>query len=137
MVITTLPDMASTLADTFSDTTNVDLKAIRFLGAGMLGVAAVRPLLPVEVVPPCPLRTLTGVPCPLCGMTRGVTAAVHGHLGHALFLNPGSIAAVILAVVLLVAWRTQRVTVRVWMIVAILGLLWSWQLFKYATGRPL
>ena len=51
--------------------------------------------------------------------------------------DPGSIAAVILAIVLLLAWRTQRVTVRVWMIVAVLGLLWSWQLFKYATGRPL
>jgi hypothetical protein len=129
--------VAVTLADSFSDTTNVELKPLRTFGAAMLAVAAVRPLLPVEVVPPCPLRTLTGVPCPLCGMTRGVTAAVHGNIGHALFLNPGSIAAVILAVVLLFAWRTKRVTVRVWMIVAVLGLLWSWQLFKYATGRPL
>jgi hypothetical protein len=129
--------MALTLRESFADTTRVDLKAMRTLGAGMLAVAAVRPLLPVEVVPPCPLRTITGVPCPLCGMTRGVTAVVHGNIGHALFLNPGSVAAVILAVALLFAWRTQRVTVRVWMIVAVLGLLWSWQLFKYATGRPL
>jgi hypothetical protein len=129
--------MALALRESCADTTRVDVKAIRTLGAGMLAVAAVRPLLPVEVVPPCPLRTITGVPCPLCGMTRGVTAAVHGNIGHALFLNPGSVAAVILAVVLLFAWRTQRVTVRVWMIVAVLGLLWSWQLFKYATGRPL
>lgn len=125
------------LTESFSDTTTIALKPMRTFGAGMLAVAAVRPLLPVEVVPPCPLRTLTGIPCPLCGMTRGVTAAVHGNIGHALFLNPGSIAAVIFAVVLLVAWRTERVTVRVWMIIAVLGLLWSWQLFKYATGRPL
>jgi hypothetical protein len=129
--------VALPLTESLSDTASFDLKAVRTLGAGMLAIAAVRPLLPVEVVPPCPLRTLTGIPCPLCGMTRGVTAAVHGNLGHALFLNPGSIAAVILAVVLLLAWRTRRVTVRVWMIVAVLGVLWSWQLFKYATGRPL
>jgi Protein of unknown function (DUF2752) len=129
--------MALALRESLADTTRVDVKALRTFGAGMLAVAAVRPLLPVEVVPPCPLRTLTGVPCPLCGMTRGVTAAVHGQIGHALFLNPGSVAAVILAIVALFAWRTQRVTVRVWMIVAVLGLLWSWQLFKYATGRPL
>jgi glucose uptake protein GlcU len=62
---------------------------------------------------------------------------VHGNIGHALFLNPGSIAAVILAIAVLLAWRTRRVTVRVWVIAAVLGLLWSWQLFKYATGRPL
>jgi uncharacterized protein DUF2752 len=129
--------MALAVRESLADTTRVDLKALRAFGAGMLAVAAVRPLLPVEMVPPCPLRTLTGVPCPLCGMTRGVTAAVHGHLGHALFLNPGSVAAVILAVAVLLAWRTRRVTVRVWMIVTVLGLLWSWQLFKYATGRPL
>src|SRR5580704_18325295 len=129
--------MALSVLETLSDDTSVDLTQLRWIGAAMLGVAAVRPLLPVEVVPPCPLRTLTGVPCPLCGMTRGVTAAVHGQIGHALFLNPGSIAAVILAIVVLLAWRTERVTLRVWMVVAVLGLLWSWQLFKYATGRPL
>jgi hypothetical protein len=129
--------MALTLRESFADTTRIDLKAVRAFSAGMLAIAAVRPLLPVEVVPPCPLRTITGVPCPLCGMTRGVTAAVHGNIGHALFLNPGSIAAVILAIAVLLAWRTRSVRVRVWMIVAVLGLLWSWQLFKYATGRPL
>ncbi len=129
--------MALALRESLADTTRIDLKAARGFGAAMLAVAAVRPVLPVEVVPPCPLRTLTGVPCPLCGMTRGVTAAVHGQIGHALFLNPGSIAAVILAVVLLVSWRTRSVTVRVWMVVGVLGLLWSWNLFKYFTGRPL
>jgi Protein of unknown function (DUF2752) len=129
--------MALTLRESFADTTRIDLKAVRTFSAGMLAFAAIRPLLPVEVVPPCPLRTITGVPCPLCGMTRGVTAAVHGNLGHALFLNPGSIAAVLLALAVLLAWRTRRVTVRVWIIVAALGLLWSWQLFKYFTGRPL
>jgi len=25
----------------------------------------------------------------------------------------------------------------VWLIVVVLALMWSWQLFKYATGRPL
>lgn len=129
--------MALALRESFADTTRIDLKAVRTFGAGMLAVAAVRPILPVEVVPPCPLRTLTGVPCPLCGMTRGVTAAVHGQIGHALFLNPGSVAAVIVAIVLLFSWRTRSVTVRVWMIVAVLALLWSWNLFKYFTGRPL
>jgi hypothetical protein len=129
--------MALTLRESLADTTRIDLKAVRTFGAGMLAVAAVRPVLPVEVVPPCPLRTLTGVPCPLCGMTRGVTAVVHGQLGHALFLNPGSIAAVIVAIVLLFSWRARSVTVRVWMVVAVLALLWSWNLFKYFTGRPL
>jgi hypothetical protein len=125
------------LPEALSDTTTVDLQALRALGAGMLAAAAVRPLVPFEFVPPCPLRTLTGVPCPFCGMTRGVTAAVHGDLGHAVFLNPGSIAAIVLTVVVLALWRTKKVTIPVWAVWATLGLMWSWQLFKYATGRAL
>jgi hypothetical protein len=128
---------AISLPESFSDKTTLDLRALRGVGVAMLSMAVVRPMLPFEVVPPCPLRTLTGIPCPLCGMTRGVTAAVHAEFGRALFLNPASILAVAAAVLLLIAWRTKRVTIPVWVIVLVLALMWSWQLFKYATGRPL
>lgn len=121
----------------FGGSTNVNLREGRVVGAAMLGIAAVRPVVPFEFVPPCPLRTLTGIPCPLCGMTRGVTALVHGDVGHALFLNPGSLLIVALAVLLIVQWRLKRVVVPVWTMATVLAILWSWQLFKYATGRPL
>ena len=115
----------------------VDTRDARLAGAAMLGVAALRPLIPFEFVPPCPLRTLTGIPCPLCGMTRGVTSLVSGDFAHALLMNPASYLAVALAVVLLLQWRTKKVVIPVWMIMTVLGAMWTWQLFKYATGRPL
>jgi hypothetical protein len=37
---------------------------------------------------PCPLRALTGVPCPLCGMTTAATHLASGDLGMALSANP-------------------------------------------------
>ena len=37
---------------------------------------------------PCPLRTLTGIPCPLCGMTTAATALASGDLGAAMAANP-------------------------------------------------
>lgn len=129
--------MVLSAPEALSNETSVDLTQLRWIGAAMLGVAAVRPLVPFEFVPPCPLRTLTGVPCPLCGMTRGVTAAVHLELSKAVFLNPGSIVAVVLAILIIVLWRTKRVKVPVWVFFVVLGLMWSWQLFKYATGRAL
>jgi hypothetical protein len=121
----------------FGGSTTVETRELRVVGGAMLAVAAARPLVPFDFVPPCPLRTLTGIPCPMCGMTRGVTALVHGDLGHAMFLNPASFLAVGLAVLLLVQWRTKRVVIPVWIIVTVMALMWTWQLFKYATGRPL
>jgi len=115
----------------------IALKPWRWLGAAMVVLAAIRPFVPFEVAPPCPLRTLTGVPCPLCGMTRGVTAVVHGHLGRAAELNPGAFAAVGAALLLLVFARAKRVTIPVWTVGVAFAALWGYQLFKYATGRPL
>src|SRR5690348_365204 len=37
---------------------------------------------------PCPLRTLTGVPCPFCGMTTATVAISHGDWGNAAAANP-------------------------------------------------
>jgi hypothetical protein len=120
----------------FSGHTKIDLREVRIAGAAMLGVAAVRPLVPFEFVPPCPLKTVTGIPCPFCGMTRGVTSLVHGDFAHALLMNPASFLAVALAVLLLVQWKTKKVVIPVWVIALVMAVMWSWQIFKYATGRP-
>jgi hypothetical protein len=128
---------AQTLTRQFGGRTKFDLREVRIAGAAMLGIAAVRPLVPFEFVPPCPLKTVTGIPCPMCGMTRGVTALVHGDFARALLMNPASYLFVALAILLLLQWRTKKIVVPVWLIVTVMALMWTWQLFKYATGRPL
>jgi hypothetical protein len=120
-----------------ADTTDVDLRPLRVAAIAIVPAAFVIGRLPIDVVPACPLRTLTGIPCPLCGSTRGVIAAVHGHLGHALALNPASLIVLVFAAMLVLGWRVERVRIPVWGIVAVFAVLWSYQLFKYATGRPL
>jgi len=125
------------MGERFGGATSVQTRELKIAGAAMLGVAAVRPLIPFEFVPPCPLRTITGIPCPMCGMTRGVTALVHGDFARAFLMNPASYVAVALVVLLLVQWRTKRVVIPVWLIVVALALMWTWQLYKYASGRPL
>lgn len=97
------------------------------VAAGLAG-AAVWPLLPVHPPLACPLLTVTGIPCPLCGMTRACVAAVRGDLADSLAYNPAGILVVVLALAVLVrpalAVHVARPPVR--LLAAVLALLWVW-----------
>lgn len=58
--------------------------------AAALSAIALRPfwLLIAPILPACPLRTLTGVPCPTCGSTRAGLSLAQGDPLGALHLNP-------------------------------------------------
>jgi hypothetical protein len=81
----------------------------------MLGLGVLLPHVPGDPGLPCPMRMVTGVPCPLCGMTTSVKAALGGDLHAAFAANPFGILAVMAAVVLLTrpAWRRLQLPVGV------------------------
>ena len=102
---------------------------LRVASAGLVGAAAVWPLLPVHPPLVCPLRAATGVPCPFCGMTRACVSATHGHLATSLSFNPAGVLVVLAAVVALVRpqWFT-RVRAPGWVLIAAVGALWVWNI---------
>ena len=102
---------------------------VRIAAAGLVGLAAVWPLLPGHPGFPCPLRTVTGVPCPFCGMTRAVVAAAHGHIGQSLAFNPFGILVLVLAAVVVIrpSFVLQRIP-PLWALWAILGVMWVWNI---------
>ena len=94
---------------------------------------------------PCPLRTLTGVPCPFCGMTTATVAMAHGEWGNAAAANPlayllAALVAVTVPVLLARAagvapgprpWpEVMRRRTR-WAMAVLVGLSWLFQLHRF------
>jgi hypothetical protein len=107
----------------------LDPRDLRTSGLVMLGAAAVLPLLPGHGVE-CPLRRLTGIPCPLCGMSTSVEQGVRLHLGRAFSANPGGLVALAAALVLLVT-RPTRIRIPAALPPVALAGLWLFELHRF------
>ena len=58
-----------------------------WISLGVFAALALRARGVPLLLPGCPLRTLTGIPCPTCFLTRSALATLHGDLGEALELH--------------------------------------------------
>ena len=109
------------------------LRDLRIAAGGMLAVGLAWPLSPVHPPALCPLRSSTGVPCPFCGMTRSVVAALHGHLATSLRYNPGGVVVIALAVVVLLrpSLLTElgtRLRPSPWLLAPVFAALWVYNI---------
>jgi hypothetical protein len=106
----------------------IDAQSARITSAAFVAGGALYAVLPHHPGIPCPFRALTGLPCPLCGMTRAVTAAMRGDVWASLRYHPAGI--VLIAVALFLLFRPRRVDVRLpaWLIPVALALMWAWNL---------
>ena len=80
--------------------------------AALLGVVFVAPGVLTDGPVLCPMRRLTGHPCPACGLTRSVVSSLHGRLGDALAFNPFGpvVLLLVLAVTAVVVARAAGMT---------------------------
>jgi Protein of unknown function (DUF2752) len=94
---------------------------------------------------PCPLRSLTGIPCPLCGMTTAATGLASGDLVAALAANPFVLllAGFTLVMAVLMAaralgwapraaqWPTSRRRQSYWVVGLLAAASWVFQLYRF------
>ena len=81
--------------------------ALAGLGAGLIALRAVS-----IHAPACPFRSVTGVPCPGCGMTRLADAVAHGHLDTATRADAAGVALLAVLAVIAVAHLVRVVVQR-------------------------
>jgi hypothetical protein len=108
----------------------LDPTDLRYAAASVVAAGVALPLLPAHPPLACPLRTVTGVPCPLCGMTTSVGATLRLDLDAALAATPAGLAAVVAALVLLLRPRVLRIPVPLPYLV--LGCMWLYQLHRFS-----
>jgi hypothetical protein len=112
----------------------VPLGPLRWLVVGCLGLAAVGLVLPFSPIPPCPLLTITGVPCPLCGMTRSARSVLRFDLSSSLQYQPFGLLAFLCGLIILALWaipKTRAVSVirlPVAAVVAVVAVSWVWNI---------
>jgi len=109
----------------------LDAAELRFAGAGMVAGGVALQLLPVHVPILCPLRTLTGVPCPLCGMTTSVEATLRLDFAGALSAAPAGMLAVAAAILLLVL-RPAVIRFPAPGLYVALAAMWVYQLYRFS-----
>jgi len=81
--------------------------ALAAVGCVALGVVGVVDPSERTLTPPCPMRALTGLDCPLCGATRATHALVRGHVATALDFNALYVALLPVVVVLGLLWLVR------------------------------
>jgi hypothetical protein len=121
---------------------------LTMLAAGAAGLGAAYPALLAHTGGhglPCPLRTLTGVPCPFCGMTTATVSLTHGEWGSAAAANPlvYLLAALVAGTIPVLLARTaglapgprpwpeaMRHRIR-WAMTVLVGVSWLFQLHRF------
>jgi type IV secretory pathway TrbD component len=83
------------------------IKLLRLGAAVALATSFMIPASQLPVLPLCPFKILTGLPCPGCGLTHAFCEISHGHLKAAWQANPFGFLFYILALACL-TWPWLR-----------------------------
>lgn len=100
------------------------------LASVALAVGILLPLVPFYPGIACPLRAVTGIPCPSCGMTGSIQSCLTLDFARAMAQNPGGVLLLTGAVVALIL-RPREIRVPLVAGAAAVFSLWIFQLVRF------
>ena len=109
----------------------VDVRRLRKPAAIFLAGGLVLAHLPATVGLPCPMRSLTGVPCPFCGVTTSVRDTFAGHLRAGLAAAPLGLLLIAAAIVIALRLGPARVKFLLPIVIAAVAAEWSFELLRF------
>lgn len=87
--------------------------------------------LPAGVGLPCPMRSLTGVPCPFCGVTTSVRDTLGGHVRAGLDSAPLGLVLIAAAFLLALGLGPTKVKFLRPIVIAAVIAEWSFELVRF------
>lgn len=85
------------------------------------------PYIPGHHLVPCAIKYGTGIDCPGCGMTRSISALLHGDLKQSLELHPlGWMALIWLLLIWIKGISGKDLYLRAWSYLMVASLLTTW-----------
>jgi hypothetical protein len=119
------------------------IKLLQFGAGAALATSLLLPASRLPRLPLCPFQSLTGLPCPGCGLTHAFCDISHGHLGAAWQANPfGFLFYALALAALLWPWLgpklpgievlLRRTRALVWAPAALIVAMWLYNLLRIA-----
>ena len=112
-------------------TYEVDVRRLRRPAAIFLAGGLLLAHLPAAVGLPCPMRSLTGVPCPFCGVTTSVRDTFGGHVRAGLAAAPLGLLLIAAAIVVALRLGPARVKLLLPIVIAAVVAEWSFELLRF------
>jgi Protein of unknown function (DUF2752) len=97
----------------------------------LVALAVLVPLVPGYPGVTCPLRALTGVPCPFCGTTTSLRELTQFDVLGSLAANPVGVLAAIALLAIFFARRTH-IRVPILLLIGLPLVLWLYQMHRFA-----
>ena len=113
---------------------DLELRAhdVRCVAVGFVASFSALARLAPTLGPLCPFRRLTGIPCPMCGLTTASLRLLHGRPWQAVMTSPLIVVVLMAALwAFAPAWNSQRVlraNPRTTSVLTVLGSAWLYQL---------
>lgn len=109
----------------------LDLPVVGRVVGLVVALVTLVPLVPGYPGVTCPLRALTGVPCPFCGTTTSFKELFHLDVAGSLAANPIGVMAVI-ALIAIFFSRRLHIRVPLLLLIGLPAILWLYQLHRFS-----